>query len=107
MGDELKERLANADGRQEGVPGSKSFDEEAAKNEKNRNDKLQKQELETKKMLKRAATVSEKKMKKLRKGMKKEGGIKRTADGAILAQSDSDSSDADDALLARYKKKGD
>merc|ERR1719291_152458 len=92
--DELKEKLANANTRQEGMPGEKLFEASAAALEKNRNDRLQKQEEETKKMLKQASKVSEKKMKKLRKGMKKEGGLKRTADGAILANSDDDESSA-------------
>merc|ERR1712039_411506 len=93
--------------KQEGVPGNKAFESEADKLEKNRNERLMAQEAETKKMLKLAASKSDKKMKKMKKGMKKEGGLKRTADGAILAQSDDDdSSGKEDALLARYKKKG-
>jgi len=100
--DELKERLAKAELRQEGVPGSRSFNDYSEKLERNRNELLQKQEMETKKLLKRAAGVSEKKMKKIRKDMK-EKVSKRTADGAVLANSDDSSSEQEDALLARYK----
>merc|ERR1712151_1042645 len=64
--DELKEKLANANTRQEGMPGERTFEAAAAALEKNRNERLQKQEEETKKMLKQASKVSEKKMKKLR-----------------------------------------
>jgi len=102
--DELKERLANAEMRQEGVPGSKKFDDYSEKLEKSRNERLQRQENDTKKLLRRSAELSEKKMKKLAKKMKEKGnsGPKRTADGAILAVSDGDTSE-EDALLTRYK----
>mmetsp|Transcript_104875 Transcript_104875/g.208460 ORF Transcript_104875/g.208460 Transcript_104875/m.208460 type:complete len:359 (+) Transcript_104875:87-1163(+) len=103
--DELKERLANVEMRQEGVPGSKSFEDYSERLEKSRNERLQRQENDTKKLLRRSAELSEKKMKKLAKKMKEKsggGGPKRTSDGAILAVSDGETSE-EDALVARYK----
>lgn len=104
--DELKERLANQDIRQEGMPGSKSFDNYSDKLEKSRNERLQQQEEETKKTLKRMAAAGGAALKKHKKDKKKEKkGPKRTADGAVLAGSSDDESEQEDCLIARYKNK--
>eukprot|EP00405_Crypthecodinium_cohnii_P013758 CAMPEP_0206456716 /NCGR_PEP_ID=MMETSP0324_2-20121206/22536_1 /ASSEMBLY_ACC=CAM_ASM_000836 /TAXON_ID=2866 /ORGANISM="Crypthecodinium cohnii, Strain Seligo" /LENGTH=284 /DNA_ID=CAMNT_0053927709 /DNA_START=141 /DNA_END=995 /DNA_ORIENTATION=- len=92
--DELKANLAKANLAEEGVPGSNQFDSYSAKLEKERNDRLQAQELETKKMLKhinKGKGVKDKKKKKDKKEKK-------------AAASSDESSEADDALLKRYNK---
>lgn len=99
--DELKSKLAEVAWKEDGVPGSNSFDSYSAKLEKSRNDKLQQQETETKKMLK---AINRGKGLKKEKKDKKPKGAKRTADGAVLANSSGSSSAEDDVLLARYKK---
>jgi len=99
--DELKTRLAEANFKEAGVPGSSEFDNYSAKLEKTRNERLAQQEDDTKKALK--AVNKGKKEKKKKKD--KKSGLKRTADGAVLAQSSGESeSEKEDALLARYKK---
>lgn len=101
--DELKTRLAEANWKEAGVPGSSEFDSYSAKLEKTRNERLAQQEDDTKKALKAVNKV--KKEKKKEKKEKKKSGPKRTADGAVLAQSSGESeSEKEDALLARYKK---
>lgn len=102
--DELKTKLAEASFREEGVPGSNSFDSYSAKLEKSRNEKLQHQEVETKKMLKQINRGKLPKKDKKDKKEKKQKGPKRTADGAVLAKSSGSSSADEDALLSRYKK---
>lgn len=102
--DELKNKLAEANWKEEGVPGSNAFEDYSQKLEKARNERLAAQEEETKRMLKQA--TKGKKDKKKDKKEKKPKGPKRTADGAILAASSDDSQDEEeDALLARYKAK--
>merc|ERR1712217_366528 len=91
--DELKTKLAEAAWKEEGVPGSTSFDSYSAKLEKDRNERLQQQENETKKMLKR---INKGKGQKKDKKEKKQKGPKRTADGAVLANSSEDSSADED-----------
>merc|ERR1711966_228306 len=100
--DELKEKMGKQDVRQEGVPGSKSFDSYAEKLEKTRNERLQAQEEDMIKNLKRVAGGKEKK-KKDKKKDKKEKKLKRTAEGAVLAASDDDDSEEEDCLVNRYK----
>lgn len=101
--DELKTRLAEANWKEAGVPGSSEFDSYSAKLEKTRNERLAQQEDDTKKALKAVNKV--KKEKKKEKKEKKKSGPKRTADGAVLAQSSGElESEKEDALLARYKK---
>merc|ERR1711957_448276 len=87
--DELKNKLATANIREAGTPGSNEFDDYATKLEKTRNERLQQQEQTTKKALKAA---SKGKKDKKKKKDKKAGGLKRTADGAVLAQSSGDES---------------
>merc|ERR1711862_401998 len=106
--DELKANLAKANLVEEGVPGSNQFDSYSAKLEKQRNERLQQQEAETKRMLKqinKGKVVKDKKEKKgkEKKGKDKEKKVKKTADGAVLAASSDDSSEAEDVLLKRYK----
>jgi len=106
--DELKERLANQDSgtRQEGMPGSKAFENYSDKLEKSRSERLQQQEEDTKKTLKRMAAAGGAAIKKHKKDKKKEKkGPKRTADGAVLAASSDDDEEEEDCLLARYKNK--
>ncbi|CAE7302012.1 unnamed protein product [Symbiodinium natans] len=50
--DELKNKLAEANWKEAGVPGSNEFDDYAAKLEKTRNERLAQQEDDTKKALK-------------------------------------------------------
>ncbi|CAJ1386849.1 unnamed protein product [Effrenium voratum] len=100
--DELKTRLAETNIKEAGVPGSNEFDDYAAKLEKTRNERLAQQEDDTKRALK---VVNKSKKEKKEKKKDKKSGLKRTADGAVLAQSSGDSeSEQDDALLSRYKK---
>merc|ERR1719510_1473767 len=101
--DELKNRLAETAWKEEGVPGSTNFDAYAKKLEKDRNERLQDQEDQTKRLLKHVNKGKGYKKKKDKKE-KKHKGAKRTADGAILAGSSDESSNEEDALLARYKK---
>lgn len=102
--DELKRNLAEANWREEGVPGSRQFDDYSAKLEKNRNERLKQQEDDTKRLLKHMNKG--KHHTKEKKKDKHPKGAKRTADGAILAASDNDSSDdQEDALMSRYKQK--
>merc|ERR1719221_444468 len=80
--DELKVKLSEVAWKEEGVPGSSSFDSYADKLEKNRNERLKQQEDETKKMLKQVNKGrGGKKEKKKDKKEKGEKGVKRTADG--------------------------
>jgi len=105
--DELKAKLASKSNREEGVPGEKNFDAYSEKLEKERNERLQAQELDTKSTLKRMAAAggaAQKKYKKDKKSKKEKKGPKRTADGAVLAGSSDDESPDEDCLLARYKK---
>eukprot|EP00913_Durusdinium_trenchii_P022101 g20768.t1 len=103
--DELKNRLAEANWKEAGVPGSSEFDSYSAKLEKTRNERLAQQEDDTKKALK--AVNKGKKEKKKEKKKDKKSSVKRTADGAVLAQSSGESeSEKEDALLARYKLLG-
>jgi len=104
--DELKANLASKSTREEGVPGSNEFDSFSAKLEKERNERLQVQEMETKKMLKTVNKGRGHKDKKKDKKDKKDKskGPKRTADGAVFAQSSDDDEPSDeDLLLKRYK----
>lgn len=102
--DELKKQLAEANWKEQGVPGSKQFDEYSQKLEKDRNERLRQQEEETKKMLKKVNKERKGKKEKKDKKEKKSSGSKRTADGALVAQSSDDESGQEDCLLARYKK---
>merc|ERR1719265_557361 len=102
--DELKRNLAEANWREEGVPGSRQFDDYSAKLEKNRTERLKQQEEDTKRLLKHMNKGRP--HKKEKKKDKHPKGAKRTADGAILAASDNESSDdAEDPLMSRYKQK--
>eukprot|EP00927_Polykrikos_kofoidii_P079093 TRINITY_DN75887_c0_g1_i1.p1 TRINITY_DN75887_c0_g1~~TRINITY_DN75887_c0_g1_i1.p1 ORF type:complete len:390 (-),score=108.90 TRINITY_DN75887_c0_g1_i1:65-1234(-) len=99
--DQLKKNLSEVSFAEKGVPGSKEFDDYAAKLDKDRKEKLGQQESDTKRLLKHMNKGKHKKDKK----KKKEKGIKRTADGAVLANSTDDESSGEDTLVARYKKK--
>lgn len=99
--DQLKDNLAHAQWKEEGVPGAKGFEYYATKLEKTRQDRLKQQEEDTKKMLK--AANKSKGSKKKKKDKKEKKGPKSTPEGAVLAGSSDDSSE-EDCVLARYKK---
>ncbi|CAE7322592.1 unnamed protein product, partial [Symbiodinium sp. KB8] len=62
--DELKTKLAEANWKEAGVPGSSEFDTYAAKLEKTRNERLAQQEDDTKKALKAVGKDKKKEKKK-------------------------------------------
>merc|ERR1712050_722392 len=75
--DQLKAKLSEANVAQPGVPGSKEFDDYAAKLQKERSERLKSQEDDTKRLLKHMNKGKGDKKKKKDKKDKKSGGVKR------------------------------